>query len=179
VLHKCDDESGCCENDAYHCVAKHQQPVNLFFYVVLVNGSSVEMLTFTNDTECECREVNFQPRTQQLGPEANTQLMTITSAPSSTTTTTTSTTTTTPVPTFPDDYFSLDEKPSAGFQMNKGKEMLCDHIDCPNPFAAQLVTKERPPKCKCDCMENDVSCARIKRGLKRLSRKYFTYYRDL
>lgn len=156
MLHKCDDEAGCCENDAFHCVAKHQQPVTLFFYVVLVNGSSVEQLTFTNDTECECREVNYQPRKQE-------DMLTTIS-------TTTSTTT------MSSDYFGLDEKPAGNsLQLNKGKEVLCEHIDCPNPFAAQLVT-QRPPRCKCDCVDDDVLCLRIKRGLKRLSREWNSVY---
>lgn len=66
LLYKCDDQAGCCENDAMQCTAKVQEAVTVFFYVLYHNETrynSVEPLVFTNDTECECREVNPHPRT--------------------------------------------------------------------------------------------------------------------
>lgn len=166
VLHKCDDESGCCENDAFHCVAKSQQPVNLYFYVVLAgNGSTVEMLTFTNDTECECREMNYEPRVKELA-WATPEVVTQQPLPSSTTTTSTTSTTSS---TFPPDYFSEElSKRSLALQQNKGKEQLCSHIDCPNPFSARLLTNHLPHKCSCDCIDGDFACHRTKRGQKRM-----------
>ena len=48
------------------CTAKMQEAVTVFFYVLYHNETrynSVEPLVFTNDTECECREVSPHPRT--------------------------------------------------------------------------------------------------------------------
>lgn len=119
------------------------------------------MLTFTNDTDCECREVNNEPRVMELQPQTTTPaVVTFERAVAA------------PSPQMADYYAESRPKTSPSIeyvQQNKGKEQLCSHIDCPNPFAAQLVTKHPPHKCSCDCAEQDVLCSRTKKGLKRLS----------
>lgn len=72
VLHRCGDDSGCCESDTMQCVAKKRDLIELFFYklnvgnvgdgVGITPGDTVEKLTFYNDTECECQPIDDRPR---------------------------------------------------------------------------------------------------------------------
>ncbi|GAB6024057.1 hypothetical protein CHUAL_014228 [Chamberlinius hualienensis] len=72
LLHRCGDDSGCCESDTMQCVAKKRDLVELYFYklnvgnvgdgVGITPGDTVEKLTFYNDTECECQPVDDRPR---------------------------------------------------------------------------------------------------------------------
>lgn len=189
-LFKCDDEAGCCNNEALHCVAKHTEEVKLFFYLVPIGDhqNPIQMLVFKNDTECECREVNYQPRVKEF---SETTLPAATEKEAEPETTTTITTTVSEVPEtippavirpkketavtsrHPETQLAPEKSYASNFfpQMNKGKESLCSHIDCPEPFYAQLVTRHPPHKCICDCIDNDVHCVRVKRGLKRLAAK--------
>ncbi|EEC09624.1 conserved hypothetical protein, partial [Ixodes scapularis] len=70
VLHRCGDDSGCCDNEQYECVPRTMQEVTLHFY----NGevglrNSVTKLLFTNHTECECQPINDIPRTAPRPPK--------------------------------------------------------------------------------------------------------------
>ncbi|XP_015906486.1 uncharacterized protein [Parasteatoda tepidariorum] len=76
ILHRCGDETGCCESDAFHCVPKTIQEVSLHFYTFSVgrNGgdSKVEKLLFQNHTSCHCQPINDMPR--RLQEDENTPL---------------------------------------------------------------------------------------------------------
>uniref|UniRef100_T1J1C7 Platelet-derived growth factor (PDGF) family profile domain-containing protein n=1 Tax=Strigamia maritima TaxID=126957 RepID=T1J1C7_STRMM len=67
ILHRCGDDSGCCEHDTLQCVAKTSEPVELYFYTLRMNTDSsddlqftnkVEKIVFINHTECECQILN-------------------------------------------------------------------------------------------------------------------------
>lgn len=62
VLHRCDDEVGCCFNRAQRCTAKSSVLVDVHFNVLSVetNRTTVSVLTFTNHTECECQYWNVK-----------------------------------------------------------------------------------------------------------------------
>jgi len=73
ILHKCGEDTGCCESDTMQCVAKTQKTIELYFYklhlssvgggAIGINGAdTVEKLAFLNDTECECQAVDDRPR---------------------------------------------------------------------------------------------------------------------
>ncbi|XP_058056861.1 ubiquitin carboxyl-terminal hydrolase 36-like [Anopheles bellator] len=56
ILHRCDDETGCCM-PSETCVPKHTATVDLYFFVAPVRGRShyqPRALTFVNHTECHC-----------------------------------------------------------------------------------------------------------------------------
>ncbi|XP_070391236.1 uncharacterized protein [Dermacentor albipictus] len=72
ILHRCGDDSGCCDSEQYQCVPRAVQEVTLHFYTIHLqnqNGgevalrNSVTKLLFPNHTECECQPVNDIPRT--------------------------------------------------------------------------------------------------------------------
>ncbi|UXI19157.1 uncharacterized protein NH340_JMT05100 [Sarcoptes scabiei] len=77
LLHRCDDESGCCEDVTHHCEPSKTQLVELYFHVIRSdivnnitggNGVGIERLTFLNHTQCECKPINYMPRS--LEPSA-------------------------------------------------------------------------------------------------------------
>lgn len=73
LLHRCGEESGCCDNDAFECVAHSVQEVSLSFYTIHLGrhsknvglSNAVEKLLFINHTECECQPINDVPRIQE------------------------------------------------------------------------------------------------------------------
>ncbi|KAH7642395.1 hypothetical protein HUG17_5440 [Dermatophagoides farinae] len=77
VLHRCDDESGCCEDVTHRCEPSKTQLVELYFHVIrsdmknnITGGNAVgiERLTFLNHTHCECKPINYMPRSVQIRP---------------------------------------------------------------------------------------------------------------
>ncbi|XP_015108905.1 sarcoplasmic reticulum histidine-rich calcium-binding protein [Diachasma alloeum] len=57
ILHRCSDDTGCCESEALTCVPKQTQLVELYFYATSVGAQTVvKKLSFYNHTKCECRE---------------------------------------------------------------------------------------------------------------------------
>lgn len=77
ILHRCGDDSGCCDSEQYECVPRTMQEVTLYFYTINLqnqNGdvgikNSVTKLLFTNHTECECQPINDIPRTAPRPPK--------------------------------------------------------------------------------------------------------------
>lgn len=63
LLNVCDNESGCCLNESETCQPKAREKVNFYFFTTeVVNGrakSSIEKLSFYNDTACECQRINM------------------------------------------------------------------------------------------------------------------------
>lgn len=62
VLHRCSEDTGCCNNNT-KCQYKKRTVVHLYFIVNTVgntgpSGTKVEKLSFYNHTECECRSKN-------------------------------------------------------------------------------------------------------------------------
>lgn len=65
VLHRCDRDTGCCDEQGAVCSVKRRKRVTLYFYVVSLgsrNGvtgpesaGQIEALRFFNHTECVCR----------------------------------------------------------------------------------------------------------------------------
>uniref|UniRef100_A0A4Q8K2W0 U32-Liphistoxin-Lsp1a_1 n=1 Tax=Liphistius sp. SGP-2016 TaxID=1905180 RepID=A0A4Q8K2W0_9ARAC len=72
ILHRCGEGSGCCDNDAFQCVASEMQEVALHFYTLTVGkqrvssgmANSVDRLLFVNHTACHCQPINYLPRMQ-------------------------------------------------------------------------------------------------------------------
>lgn len=76
VLHRCSDQTGCCQSPAETCVASEIQSVELYFITIQLQVSNqhhhqqhrgrgrmrqspkVEKLLFTNHTACSCRKVS-------------------------------------------------------------------------------------------------------------------------
>ncbi|KAH9426542.1 uncharacterized protein LOC113796617 isoform X1 [Dermatophagoides pteronyssinus] len=67
VLHRCNDQTGCCSNPSESCVAIEMQTVELYFITITLQVQSpfknrrvrqspkIEKLLFTNHTLCGCR----------------------------------------------------------------------------------------------------------------------------
>ncbi|KAH9424278.1 hypothetical protein DERP_004460 [Dermatophagoides pteronyssinus] len=77
VLHRCDEESGCCEDVTHRCEPSKTQLIELYFHVIrsdiknnITGGNAVgiERLTFLNHTHCECKPINYMPRSVQIRP---------------------------------------------------------------------------------------------------------------
>lgn len=67
ILHRCGDDTGCCEHDAFRCAPSHVQEVTLYFYSLTVGkvgfvDNRVEKLLFENHTACHCQQINDLPR---------------------------------------------------------------------------------------------------------------------
>lgn len=62
LLNVCDNESGCCMNESENCQPKAREKVDFYFFTTeLVYGkmkTSIETLSFYNDTMCECQQMN-------------------------------------------------------------------------------------------------------------------------
>lgn len=56
ILHKCSDDTGCCNNEQLTCAPIRSHPVEFYFYTDRIGRErSVEKLIFYNDTDCECK----------------------------------------------------------------------------------------------------------------------------
>ncbi|XP_076359313.1 uncharacterized protein LOC143251878 isoform X3 [Tachypleus tridentatus] len=72
ILHRCADETGCCDDELHTCGPLYTQEVTLHFYTLHLKDNSiriglnnaVEKLLFINHTECECQPINNRPRIQ-------------------------------------------------------------------------------------------------------------------
>lgn len=59
ILHRCSEDSGCCQTQGTRCGPKSQTIVELYFYTHSRGGATdVEKLSFYNHTECACIDVN-------------------------------------------------------------------------------------------------------------------------
>lgn len=137
---------------------------------------TIETVTLTNHTECECRPVNHHPRSYPqsmdlenlikdvLGSDTS-EVLALEAAPNVTTADIidlTSSTTSSPVLAGKHAFPNVDSKK---LQENES----CIHMKCPAPFSAKKVTSH-PLRCECDCMDDgDDRCLRMKKGLQRLS----------
>lgn len=200
MLYKCDDEAGCCENDSMQCAAKMQEAVTVFFYVLYHNETkynTVEALVFTNDTECECREITPHPRTFEpplvqtealkvIEPSSNhtgKELSLTYFMPADADSFNIGTTSMAPVPE------NVTQQPVARGDI-KGREELnivfeerpsidvskkteCPHVKCPHPFHAHRIVETPYARCVCECSQDyDFKrCLAIKKGLHKLSQK--------
>ncbi|XP_055919307.1 uncharacterized protein LOC129951249 [Eupeodes corollae] len=66
ILHRCADDTGCCNDDRKTCVAKSTALVDLYFYITPFGNkskTSIGFRTFENHTECHCVERNRYRRT--------------------------------------------------------------------------------------------------------------------
>ncbi|CAD7079418.1 unnamed protein product [Hermetia illucens] len=70
VLHRCGDDTGCCEDDLKTCVAMRTQAVDLYFTVHLLgsNRPTIERHTFINHTECHCVNKSKHVTNMQSSP---------------------------------------------------------------------------------------------------------------
>ncbi|XP_076318800.1 uncharacterized protein LOC143229849 [Tachypleus tridentatus] len=70
ILHRCSDQTGCCDDDQHKCGPLQVQEVTLYFYTLHLKNhhmeisinNAVEKLVFINHTECECQPINNRPR---------------------------------------------------------------------------------------------------------------------
>ncbi|GJQ82356.1 hypothetical protein Trydic_g425 [Trypoxylus dichotomus] len=58
ILHRCSEDSGCCQNQGTKCGPKSQKIVELYFYAHARGVTHVEKLSFYNHTECACIDIN-------------------------------------------------------------------------------------------------------------------------
>ncbi|XP_060663191.1 uncharacterized protein LOC132796142 isoform X1 [Drosophila nasuta] len=67
ILHRCDEGTGCCEEDFMVCSVKTKATVELPFFVKAVGSprASPQMLSLTNHTECECVSLSAVQQTQR------------------------------------------------------------------------------------------------------------------
>ncbi|XP_013794046.1 uncharacterized protein LOC106478078 [Limulus polyphemus] len=73
ILHRCSDQSGCCDDEQHKCGPLRVQEVTLHFYTLHLKNrdlqigieNAVEKLLFINHTECECQPINNQPRLKE------------------------------------------------------------------------------------------------------------------
>lgn len=156
VLHRCGDDSGCCDNEQYECVPRTMQEVTLHFYTIHLqnqNGevglrNSVTKLLFTNHTECECQPINDIPRTAPRPPKfAASSRDPSNRLPVS-------------LPIHPPS--SDDSELVSGSGMHEeipGAPLKCHN--CPEPFTRRSYDDGR---CSCDCFEKQKPCLKIKRG---------------
>ncbi|XP_077518704.1 uncharacterized protein LOC144128828 [Amblyomma americanum] len=151
ILHRCGDDSGCCDSEQYQCVPRAVQEVALHFYTIHLhnqNGgevglrNSVTKLLFPNHTECECQPVNDIPRMagrpSRLAHSGEHNKVSL-HAPS-----------------------SEDPDIAAGSGMHEELPtgpLKCHN--CPDPFSRRLYEDGR---CSCDCFEKQKRCLKIKRG---------------
>lgn len=183
VLHKCDDESGCCAHEGHECAPKRQQAVQLFFFATFRNMTrAIETVTLSNHTECECRPINHQPRSHAqsldleslikdvLGSDHSEVIATQSPATTSRPTTTASPVTPLTLPPVIDESLQLIDTSDIATDHSAGNEsLLCAHMKCPAPFEARKVTRY-PLRCGCECVdESNTRCLRIQKGLQRLS----------
>lgn len=150
ILHRCGDDSSCCDNESFECVAKEIQEVELHFYVLQVKFGSllsstntVEKVLFENHTSCWCQGIPDLPRSLDRAPSwATTHVSTTTTTdlPSSTVTTSTAAVTTTR-------------------ESNHLYPSKCG--ECPVPFSRREFSDGR---CSCDCFDRHKPCLKIKRG---------------
>ncbi|XP_023316362.1 uncharacterized protein LOC106659831 isoform X2 [Trichogramma pretiosum] len=57
ILYRCSHDTGCCNSESLTCSEKHSQQVEFYFQASYIDGSTaIKKLTFTNHTECECRD---------------------------------------------------------------------------------------------------------------------------
>lgn len=159
ILHRCGDDTGCCDSDQYQCAPRSIQEVTLYFYTIRLQNqsgavgfhNSVSKLLFTNHTECECRPINdipqiLLPQRKQVpqNEHSNRLPMALPLQSSSPTTTVAS----------PDDSTVTVNPP------HEIHDPLRCH-SCPHPFARRWYEDGR---CSCDCFEKHKPCLRIKRG---------------
>lgn len=143
----------------------------------------IETVTLSNHTECECRPVNHHPRSHSptadlenlikdvLGSDHSEVLATVMppSTRSDLVVTSSSPVPGTLTPGSDESLQWIDDRLKPKVEMKKGDESLCSHMKCPTPFRASHVTSY-PLRCECDCVDVAESrCARIRRGLQRLS----------
>lgn len=78
VLHRCDDDTGCCHSDTQTCVAKKTETVYLHFYVISVGGRGpdVEEMSLINHTECHCVD-RYQLQSSTFAPDMTTENLNI------------------------------------------------------------------------------------------------------
>ncbi|XP_076345037.1 uncharacterized protein LOC143244371 isoform X1 [Tachypleus tridentatus] len=144
VLHRCTEDSGCCDNERTKCGPKSVQEVVLYFYTLHIGkqgtyvGSSdaVDKLLFVNHTECECQAINNQPRIQEESdPNLDQDLETSTDL----------------------EQHSVLDNPLR--HPPSQEDSKCR--ECPLPF----YRREYPDgRCNCDCFDHQKPCLRIKRG---------------
>lgn len=62
ILHRCSDDSGCCEGSFDRCVAETMEDVQLEFYIIEMTSTSTKRgtttLTLKNHTKCVCERRN-------------------------------------------------------------------------------------------------------------------------
>lgn len=137
LLHRCNEQSGCCDTEGFQCMPKVMQEVALSFYVINIGkessapdlGESVTKLLFLNHTECECLPVDNLPRAIE-SPSKSQQ----------------------------NDHHHHHhhhEDPNP-IENHPSK---CQ--ECPLPFCKREYPDGR---CACDCFDRQRPCLRIKRG---------------
>lgn len=181
ILHRCDDEAGCCDSSSMRCMPIRQQVIELYFYSLQSNNTSiVEMLTFVNHTQCECQEVNYMPRNKAVTDNGNRQLteshsskksdfsrdQTPSSLSSSTTTASTVSTTTSLSHYGSHHHQSQNPYPTQS-ESHIAQTQYCKWVECPVPFTARLQRSDQ--RCICDCFADDRECLRVKQGKTKLS----------
>ncbi|XP_076312321.1 uncharacterized protein LOC143225948 isoform X1 [Tachypleus tridentatus] len=150
ILHRCTEDSGCCDNDRMKCGPRKVQEVTLYFYTLRVGkqGTYVELdkavakLMFINHTECECQFINKQPYLQD-DPESDAIL----NQNFETTT---------------DPQHLVSDNPLR----NPANQVDFKCRECPMPFSRREYFDG---KCSCDCFDHQKPCIRIKRGRSSLS----------
>ena len=174
-MHRCSDDTGCCMSDAYTCSPKSEEEVKAYFFVRSFesNSTDIEAITFTNHTECYCREKNAKPRLTKSQEswsagfnlidepiDSDSPLIKPVSWPS----------TSSPV-TEP-----FKRAKSKEFEPGEVRDAQCNATaPCPAPFKPILEAPSAhgpeggPLKCTCDCeSESDTVCLKMKQGIRPL-----------
>lgn len=184
------------------CAAKMQEAVTVFFYVLYHNETkynTVEALVFTNDTECECREIAPHPRTFETPPiqpepekvieplsnQTGRELSLTYFMPADADSLNLGTTSMVPVQenitqqpvakkdTGGREEFNIVSDDKLNKDVLESKKTECPYIKCPHPFNAHKIVEIPFPRCVCECsQENEFKrCLAIKKGLHKLSQK--------
>ncbi|KAE8745298.1 hypothetical protein FOCC_FOCC007983 [Frankliniella occidentalis] len=155
ILHRCTDSTGCCRSSEETCKPKATatHKVELAFYTTRVGykESIVEMLTFYNETECECQRIQEDSRFHHRGSSD----LRAQSSPASSSSAL-------------DSYYSSRKQRQARTQLDMPPSyiQLAPYTKpgcrCPSTYSPREMPQ--PRGCACDCFDRQTDCLRFKRG---------------
>ncbi|KAK3923227.1 Vascular endothelial growth factor A-A [Frankliniella fusca] len=157
ILHRCTDSTGCCRSSEETCKPKASatHKVELAFYTTRVGYKEpiVEMLTFYNETECECVRTQDRFYRGSLGLGGQGASHSGSSGLSSSLAS--------------DSYYSRKQRqartqldmPPSYIQLAPYNKPGCR---CPSTYSPRDMPQ--PRGCACDCFDRQTDCLRFKRG---------------
>ncbi|XP_055375759.1 myb-like protein F isoform X2 [Condylostylus longicornis] len=153
IIHKCGDDTGCCQSDFRTCVMKKSQIIDLYFYVVPLGTKEpiVETLSFENHTECHCVERERYRPTSSLSSSSSSSA---------------------PLQLIKNDTGNLiQNQQQQQQQLNLNFSLPCKCAkyftvfeDNNNNNDDNNNNNNNKKNCRCDCVSNDTACLRFKQG---------------